>query len=47
MLTKDRLGAFVAVLFGTAVVTLVLTLLVSAAPTVPERYSAVTIAVRR
>ncbi|MFF5293239.1 ABC transporter permease [Paractinoplanes globisporus] len=46
MLTRDRLGAFVAVLFGTVVVTLTLTLLASAAPRVPERFAAVAVAVR-
>ncbi|WP_433296691.1 FtsX-like permease family protein [Actinoplanes sp. CA-030573] len=45
MLMRDRLGAFVAVLFGTAVVALTLTLLASAHPRVPERYAATTIAV--
>jgi putative ABC transport system permease protein len=46
MLTRDRLGAFIAVLFGTAVVTLTLTLLASAAHRVPGRYAAVTLAVQ-
>jgi putative ABC transport system permease protein len=46
MLTRDRLGAFVAVLFGTAVVALTLTLLASAKPRVPDRFGAVTVAVR-
>lgn len=46
MLTRDRLGAFVAVLFGTAVVMLNLTLLGSAHPRVPERYAAVSVAVQ-
>jgi putative ABC transport system permease protein len=46
MLTRDRLGAFIAVLFGTAVVAMTLTLLASASPRVPERYAAVTVAVR-
>lgn len=46
MLTRDRLGAFVAVLFGTAVVALTLTLLASAAPRTPERFAAVTVAVQ-
>ena len=46
MVTRDRLGAFVAVLFGTAVVTLTLTLFASAAPSVPDRFAAVTVAVQ-
>ena len=46
MLTRDRLGAFVAVLFGTAVVALTLTLLASATPHRPDRFAAVTVAVR-
>ncbi|GAA0551227.1 ABC transporter permease [Paractinoplanes ferrugineus] len=46
MLTRDRLGAFVAVLFGTAVLALTLTLLASAKPRVPDRFAAVTVAVR-
>ena len=46
MLTRDRLGAFVAVLFGTAVVALTLTLLASAKPQVPDRYAATAMAVR-
>ena len=46
MLTRDRLGAFVAVLFGTAVVALTLTLLASAKPRLPDRYAAVAVAVR-
>ncbi|GIM94118.1 FtsX-like permease family protein [Paractinoplanes toevensis] len=46
MLTRDRLGAFVAVLFGTAVVTLTLSLLASAKPRVPERFDAVAVAAR-
>jgi putative ABC transport system permease protein len=46
MLTRDRLGAFVAVLFGTAVVALTLTLLGSAHSRVPERYAAVSVAVQ-
>ncbi|MFI5888666.1 FtsX-like permease family protein [Actinoplanes sp. NPDC051513] len=46
MLTRDRLGAFVAVLFGTAAVALTLTLLGSAHPRVPDRYAAVAVAVQ-
>jgi len=46
MLTRDRLGALVAVLFGTAVVALTLTLLASAKPRVPDRYAATVVAVR-
>ncbi len=46
MLTRDRLGAFVAVLFGAAVVTMTLTLLASATPQRPERFAAVTVAVQ-
>lgn len=46
MLTRDRLGAFVAVLFGTAIVALTLALLGSASPHRPDRYAAVTAAVR-
>ncbi|WP_433368600.1 FtsX-like permease family protein [Actinoplanes sp. CA-142083] len=46
MLTRDRLGAFVAVLFGTAAVALTLTLLGSAHPRVPDRYAAVAMAVQ-
>jgi len=46
MLTRDRLGAFVAILFGTAVVALTLTLLASARPQVPDRYAATAVAVR-
>ncbi|MEU4241467.1 ABC transporter permease [Actinoplanes sp. NPDC026619] len=46
MLTRDRLGAFVAVLFGTAIVTLTLALLASAKPQVPDRFAAVAVAVR-
>ncbi|MCO8270917.1 ABC transporter permease [Actinoplanes sp. TRM 88003] len=44
MLTRDRLGSLLAVLVGTAVVTLTLTLLASAGPRCPERFSAVTVA---
>ncbi|GIF18406.1 putative ABC transport system permease protein [Actinoplanes tereljensis] len=46
MLTRDRLGAFVAVLFGTAVVALTLSLLASAKPRVPERFDGVAVAAR-
>ena len=46
MLTRDRSGAFVAVLFGTAVVMLTLTLLASAKPQLPDRYAAISVAVR-
>jgi putative ABC transport system permease protein len=46
MLTRDRLGAFVAVLLGTAVVALTLTLLASAKPQLPDRYVAIAVAVR-
>ncbi|MBM2617765.1 ABC transporter permease [Actinoplanes sp. LDG1-06] len=46
MLRRDRLGAFVAVLFGTAVVTVTLTLLASAAPHKPDRFAAVAVAVQ-
>ncbi|MCU7730034.1 FtsX-like permease family protein [Actinoplanes sp. KI2] len=46
MLTRDRLGAFVAVLFGTAAVALTLTLLASAKPRMPDRYAAIAVAVR-
>ncbi|MBL7253705.1 ABC transporter permease [Paractinoplanes lichenicola] len=46
MLARDRLGAFVAVLFGAAVVTLTLTLLTSAVSERPDRFAAVTVAVQ-
>ncbi|GAB2623459.1 ABC transporter permease [Paractinoplanes abujensis] len=46
MPARDRLGALIAVLLGTAVVTLTLTLLASAGPERPDRFAAVTVAVR-
>lgn len=46
LLTRDRLGAFVAVLFGAAVVTSTLTLLASAVPERPERFAAVAVVVQ-
>ena len=46
MLTRNRLGTFIAVLFGTAVVTLSLGLLASASPHLPGRYAALAAAVR-
>jgi putative ABC transport system permease protein len=46
MLTRDRVGAFVAVFFGTAAVALTMTLLGSAHPRVPDRYAAVAVAVQ-
>jgi putative ABC transport system permease protein len=45
-LTRNRLGAFVAVLFGTAIVALTLTLFSSASPQVPDRFAAVAVAVQ-
>jgi putative ABC transport system permease protein len=46
VLARDRLGTFVAVLFGTAVATSTLGLLASASPRVPDGYAALTAAVQ-
>jgi putative ABC transport system permease protein len=46
VLSRDRLGAFVAVFFGTAIVALTLTLFASASPQVPDRFAAVKVAVQ-
>jgi putative ABC transport system permease protein len=46
VLTRDRLGAFVAVLLGTAIVTAALSLFASGAPQVPDRFAAAVAAVQ-